>query len=140
MVKAWIAPVDATEVTHSHAAKRADRTSPTIPRPRADRAVEGPLQVREWRKYSRHRLYVDTAEGRVVGWLSLNNGAIKLTAEAERPRFQAAIVGWFADALPGAEAPAPMATVPSPEPSAVHAQEPGIPGPRHRRAGTHRAG
>jgi hypothetical protein len=156
MVKAWTTPVDATEVTHSHAAKRADRPSPTIPRPRA---AEGPLEVREARRYGRHRLYVDTVDGGVVGWLSLNNGAIKLTEEADRPWFQAAIVGWFADALPGAQVPAPTPERPTatsdsggvlaPPASDVRAQaahappaaeaQPQIPGPRHRRAGAHRA-
>jgi hypothetical protein len=124
VVKAGSAGVDSTEVTRSHAAERADRSSATIPRPRAAGETEGALEVREWHRYGRRRLYVRTADGRTVGWLSLNNGSTRLTGEAERSRFQAAIVEWFA---------------PPPAPAVADAQQPRIPRPRHRRAGAHRA-
>ena len=97
MVKAWTAPVDAFKVTRH----RLDQSTCAIPLPRTGEQTDDPgkTAVREWHKYGRRRLYVETADGRTVGWLNLNSGAVKLTSEKERQQCEAAIIRWLAEAL-----------------------------------------
>jgi len=115
VVKAWAAPVDAFKVTRH----RLDQSSAAIPLPRtAEQSHDaGEPAVREWHKYGRRRLYVETAGGRTVGWLNLNTGDVKLISETERPLYEAAIIRWFAEALevaPPALVVAPAAALPKP--------------------------
>jgi hypothetical protein len=102
VVNAWTAWADVLQVS-SHRANPTDRSSATLPRQRTAGKPEGTLHVRAWHRLGRRRLYVVTADGRNVGWLNVNTGTTKLSNEQERPQFQAAIVGWFADGLTGGE-------------------------------------
>ncbi|MDQ7993570.1 MAG: nuclease-related domain-containing protein [Propionicimonas sp.] len=49
------------------------------------------LVVTDWSKWGRHRLYVDTRDGRPVGWLDQDTGQRSLEDPAFAPAFEAAL-------------------------------------------------
>jgi hypothetical protein len=126
-------------VSDSDVAKRTDE--PTIHgQPAAEPA---PMLIREWQRSGRHCLFVETADGRLVGVLNVNTGVATLAGETYRPAFEAAIADWFAAALdasaPESAAPALAPVTPAPA-VADEAADPtparrsGGRGPRHRKA------
>ncbi len=63
-------------------------------------AQHAPLVVVPWSMFGARRLYVDTADGRHVGWVDLNTGHRSLVMADLAPAFEAAV-----DEAEGARAP-----------------------------------
>jgi hypothetical protein len=119
-------------VSDSDVAKRTDE--PTIHgQPAAEPA---PMLIREWQRSGRHCLFVETADGRLVGVLNVNTGVATLAGETYRPAFEAAIADWFAAALDASApvTPAPAVADEAADPTPAPARRSGGRGPRHRKA------
>jgi hypothetical protein len=56
-------------------------------------ATDAPLVVVPWSQFGARRLYVDTADGRRVGWVDLNTGHRCLVIPELAPAFAAATAG-----------------------------------------------
>jgi len=72
--------------THPNAEPR-----PHVPQRVAAVPADAPLEVVPWSRYGKHRLYVNTADGRQVGWLDLDTGARNLAMPDRAEAFEAAI-------------------------------------------------